>query len=627
MGFGFQPVTRNRIDKMRILHLSDLHFGTEKDARNWYSQVAEDLKYDLVCHHLDALILSGDIANKCAPDEYKAAERFLGDLCGEFGLDSDQIIIVPGNHDLSWTTAKSAYRPVRRKDYKGLLDENCTICGDEFVEVLNKELYKQRFQNFSTFYQNVKSEPYPLEYDDQGILYHFQEQNLLILGLNSAWQVDHHYISRAGINPDAVSNALTRIRQNPDIYADCLKFAVWHHPLASAGEDRITDLGFMQRLSQAGFCIAFHGHIHKSETGLYCYDHSASGRKINIISAGTFGAPVREWVPGYPLQYNLLKLEGSELTVETRCRREPNGAWKPDAIWTQGPGKDPLPRYKIVLHKTPAHSTKRNINMKEGSCFVIMPFGSQLDNLYDLAIKPAVESENLECIRADKLPGGGNILADIVEHIHKAKVVIADLTGNRPNVFYELGMSHGLLQNVIMLTQNINELPFDLKAYRVIEYNMGMGADVELKKEIKRSIDSLIEWSKRSNPVKSFLSPDALPVPGNKHKAVRQELEKIREDLQNAKARLEEHKAIKEELQRLKEEKVQLQGIRQFSEDFFHKIFGDKFQNMKLEQIMERFLAEMEKKGEVSVSVPLTSETETSGGSKRKRIVFRPVKK
>lgn len=452
---------------MRILHFSDLHFGTEKNAQNWYSQVAEDLKFDLDCHHLDALIISGDIANKCAPDEYKAAERFLGDLCGEFGLGSDQIIIVPGNHDLSWTTAKSAYRPVRREDYKGPLDENCAICGDEFVEVLDEELYKRRFQDFSTFYQNIKSEPYPLEYDEQGIIYHIQEQNLLILGLNSAWQVDHHYISRACIHPDAVSNALTRIRQNPEIYGNCFKFAVWHHPLASSGEDRITDLGFMQRLSQAGFCIAFHGHIHKSETGLYCYDHSSDGRKINIIFAGTFGAPVREWVPGYPLQYNLLKLEDSELTVETRYRRELNGSWKPDAIWTQGPGKNPLPRYKVDLPGSPKHY------------------------------------------------------------------------------------------------------------------------------------------------------PDALPVPGYKHKAMKQELEKTRQDLQNARARIEEYK----------EENVRLQGARKFSEDFLHKLFGGKVKDMKFEQIMERLLAEMEEKGEVSVSVPPTSKNETSGGSKRKRIVFRPVKK
>ncbi len=76
--------------------------------------------------------------------------------------------------------------------------------------------------------------------------------------------------------------------------------------------------------------------------------------------------------------------------------------------------------------------------MNDEICFVIMPFDSRLDRLYDLAIKPAVKSENLECIRADKISGAGNILADIVEHIHKAKVVIADLTGNNPNVFYEL---------------------------------------------------------------------------------------------------------------------------------------------------------------------------------------------
>jgi len=76
---------------------------------------------------------------------------------------------------------------------------------------------------------------------------------------------------------------------------------------------------------------------------------SIAGRSLNFVGAGTFGALTREWVPGYPLQYNLLVLEGDKLTVETRCRREPNGAWQPDAIWTQGPGQDPLPRYEIIL--------------------------------------------------------------------------------------------------------------------------------------------------------------------------------------------------------------------------------------------------------------------------------------
>jgi len=137
----------------------------------------------------------------------------------------------------------------------------------------------------------------------------------------------------------------------PGLFGQCLKIAIWHHPVSSSGDDRITDHGFLQRLAQSGFFLGLHGHIHKADTGLYRYDsnRSLSGRKIEIISAGTFGAPIRQWTPGYPLQYNLIRLDEDRLVVETRARTEPNGAWRPDAIWTQGPGQDPLPRYDITL--------------------------------------------------------------------------------------------------------------------------------------------------------------------------------------------------------------------------------------------------------------------------------------
>jgi 3',5'-cyclic AMP phosphodiesterase CpdA len=190
--------------------------------------------------------------------------------------------------------------------------------------------------------------PYPLDYDQQYTLDHLKEQNLLILGLNSPWQLDHHYKSRASINMGALTNALTQIRRNPD-YKNCLKIAVWHHPLDSAYSDRITDQGFLEQLAVNGFRFFLHGHIHKAETSLYRYDMSTNGRKLDRICAGTFGAPVREWVPGYPLQYNLLKFEDNQLTVYTRRREELNGAWKPDARWLQGAGKTPLDYYAISL--------------------------------------------------------------------------------------------------------------------------------------------------------------------------------------------------------------------------------------------------------------------------------------
>jgi 3',5'-cyclic AMP phosphodiesterase CpdA len=102
-------------------------------------------------------------------------------------------------------------------------------------------------------------------------------------------------------------------------------------------------------LAAAGFRLALHGHIHKAEVTQFRYDRTPGGRRLDILAAGTFGAPSHQWVPGYPLQYQLLRLGSGGVTVETRRREEPNGTWKPDARWLQGPGQDPVPRYFVEL--------------------------------------------------------------------------------------------------------------------------------------------------------------------------------------------------------------------------------------------------------------------------------------
>ncbi len=312
---------------MHILHLSDLHFGTSEDAKQWYSQLEADLHHELKCRCLDAIILSGDIANKSTPEEYSAANLFLNRLIKQFQLTSDRIVLVPGNHDLNWGLSRQSYTLIDRQEYQGELHEGCYIPeANDIIRVRDDDKYRQRFANFSNFYQEIKGEPYPLEYEQQGILHHLPEQNLLILGLNSVWQLDHHYKSRASIHPIALSNALETINTDYTTYEKCLKIAVWHHPLDSTFADRITDRGFMEQLAVTGFRLFLHGHIHKAETSHFCYDLSTDGRRLNGICAGTFGAPMREWVPGYPLQYNLLKFEGNKLTVHTRRREELNGA-------------------------------------------------------------------------------------------------------------------------------------------------------------------------------------------------------------------------------------------------------------------------------------------------------------
>ena len=333
---------------MHILHLSDLHITTPEQATLWSNQLAQDLTQDLDIPHLDALILSGDIANYSTPEEYQAAQQFLHNLGQDFTLDSKQIVLVPGNHDLNWKLAKRGYQLWDLEDYHGEFQEGHYIKGQDVIRVRDEAKYQQRFAHFSEFYQAIKTQAYPLDYDQQAIIDHFPDQNLLILGLNSAWELDHHFRARASIHSGALSNALTEIRRNPD-YRNCLKIAVWHHALNSAGSDRITDQGFMEQLAVAGFRFFLHGHIHKAETSLFRYDLSLTGRKLDQIGAGTFGAPTRELIPGYPWQYNLLKINDNQLTVYTRRREEINGAWKPDSRWTQGRGEGGLHYYSIEL--------------------------------------------------------------------------------------------------------------------------------------------------------------------------------------------------------------------------------------------------------------------------------------
>jgi hypothetical protein len=219
-----------------------------------------------------------------------------------------------------------------------LIEESASV-----IRVRDEEKYKQRFEHFSNFYQAIKNKPYPLDYYQQYTLDHFPNQKLLILGLNSAWQLDHHYKSRANINMNTLSNALTEIRRNQD-YQNCIKIAVWHHPLDSAWEDRMKNQSFMEQLAVAGFRFFLHGHVHQAQKSFYEYD---AERGLFRICAGTFGAPTHELTTAEPWQYHLLKLENNTLTVRSRKRKTENGAWEADNCWRQGKGKGSLDSYTI----------------------------------------------------------------------------------------------------------------------------------------------------------------------------------------------------------------------------------------------------------------------------------------
>ena len=331
-------------DLVCILHISDIHLGRQEQARGYRTQIETDLRRELGLSRLGNLVISGDVAIRSEKEDYDSSLEFLDGLVKRFGLEPNRIVVVPGNHDVNWELSKKAYAFVFKDALPELLPEGRHIrAGDVGALLRDEGTYCDRFGNFTThFHAKIYgSTAIPLVNPADGLLFFRPEDRIIFLALNSAWEIDHHFRDRASINMEALSRALDQLQDGQ--YDDWLKIAVFHHPVTS--REAMND-DFMQLLAVTGFQVVLHGHVHEAREGFYNYDNK---RRIHIIGAGTFGAPTREQVPGIPLQYNLLTLDPvtRTLTVETRKKEKPDGAWMADARW--GDKNNPSPRYTVQL--------------------------------------------------------------------------------------------------------------------------------------------------------------------------------------------------------------------------------------------------------------------------------------
>lgn len=129
------------------------------------------------------------------------------------------------------------------------------------------------------------------------------------------------------------------------------------------------------------------------------------------------------------------------------------------------------------------------------TCFVIMPFGKEHDSVYEDAISPALTSQGLQPVRTDKHVMTGNVIAAIRDGLRHCLVAIADTTGDRPNVMYELGMAHADGRPVILLRKlgpdgNFLPPPFDLQTESIISYSDDLD---DLRRHIETAISSARE--------------------------------------------------------------------------------------------------------------------------------------
>jgi len=120
--------------------------------------------------------------------------------------------------------------------------------------------------------------------------------------------------------------------------------------------------------------------------------------------------------------------------------------------------------------------------------FVIMKFGDPvLDSAYQGAIKVVGEKEfEFRVLRIDEIRDAGKIADQVLENISKSEIVLAELSGERPNCYYEAGFAHALGKKIIFCIRHGEEIHFDLKGYRFIQWR----TEEELRQELRKFLES-----------------------------------------------------------------------------------------------------------------------------------------
>lgn len=117
--------------------------------------------------------------------------------------------------------------------------------------------------------------------------------------------------------------------------------------------------------------------------------------------------------------------------------------------------------------------------------FVAMPFSDEMDDVYHYGIQGAVKSAGFLCERADSTAFTGDILDRIQERIESSTLVVADLSNSNPNVYLEVGYAWGCDVPTVLLTDNTDDLEFDVQSHNCVIYDNIRNLEEELEAFLK----------------------------------------------------------------------------------------------------------------------------------------------
>jgi hypothetical protein len=206
------------------------------------------------------------------------------------------------------------------------------------------------------------------------------------------------------------------------------------------------------------------------------------GQFFSGNSVGSDGRREYVWLTGDHGYDEFLQYESLDALLERQYDRQ-----RPFDIF--GPKQSAFDDI-FPIKPAPDTSTKSPESMKPGTAFVIMAIDPEKPELVDVlqAIKESCKSFGIEARRVDEIEHQDRITNVILEEIRSCEFLIADLSHERPNVYYEIGYAHALNKKPILYRRKGTRIHFDLSLHNVPEYQN----TTELKQALTKRLEAIL---------------------------------------------------------------------------------------------------------------------------------------
>lgn len=335
------------MSKFSIIHISDLH----KMEGTTYEALLQSLLTDRDAYVEQGvvppryIVVSGDLIQggntiEDIRKQYNEVSDFLGSLVRTFlENDKQRLLMVPGNHDVSFPHSRSSMMPEADENKNDNLQlfrhRYPSIRWNwnelKFFKVVDDTKYEDRLKLFKEFYDNFyeSNRQYPDNFFGNAENYSFEEDKVTFTLFNSCHRLDH-LNDTADIDEDAIVNVTPRLRACYN--RGYLNIAVWHHHYYGAPQDtNYMDREIINKMSHSYLQMGLFGHQHISQIAeFYGGDLSLSeapdNQRILLVSSGTLFGGNKQIPQGYKRQYNIIEVEWKNGTaqIEIHVREDSN---------------------------------------------------------------------------------------------------------------------------------------------------------------------------------------------------------------------------------------------------------------------------------------------------------------